>query len=246
MPILQITDATSPTLLQQCTECANTSSIPCASLVLGVVQDKIPDPNMIALPPCKCGAQEFLNQTFDVGPDNMSGHRKKVNALAIDLKAKGQVHPELADRIKADTSVPAQVGELLGPVLVQAGLPAPKLAEGVKLVAALRSAKASPNHAVEVLKRVQKEPRKKASTDNPKRTEFLKAQSAIITAVAAVRRKPLAPNAFAAPKAIPAPAQPAAFVAMPDTAAPVVAAAGATTAAADAPAKGGGKKGKNA
>lgn len=244
MPILQISDAPVPTLVQQCAECSNTFAVPIEGLVLGVVQDTIPDPHLIALPACTCGAQEFLNQTFDEAPDHLAEHRKKVNALSIALKAKGQIHPELAERIKADTRVPSQVGKLIGSVRVQAGLPAPKLAEGLKLAAQLH-VKPATDHAVEVLKRVQKEPRKKASTDNPKRTEFMKAQSAIITAIAAVRRKPLAPDAFAPPKkVIPSAAVPAAFEAMPDTAAPVVSVEAEPVV--EAPSKGGGKKGKNA
>jgi len=114
MPIVNVSESS---IVQQCTECANTAEVSRASLVLGVVNDTASDPNLIALPPCKCGAQEFLNRTFDTAPDQLAAHRKKVNALAIDLRTRGQVHEGLKDRIHAERHAPTQVGELLGPVV---------------------------------------------------------------------------------------------------------------------------------
>lgn len=227
MPILQISDLPFPMIVQQCTECAATVSVPRASLVLGVAHEHeaSSDPNLIELPPCVCGAQEFLNQTFDVAPDNMADHRKKVNALAVHMKAAGQLHPKLAEQIKADKRTPAQVGDLIGSVPVRPGLASPKLADGITLVASPAVPSAT-DHAVEILARVLKEPKRKAAADDPQRAVLLKSQLAIVAAM--VRKKPLAPDPAPAPapsvasSKAPAPAAPEAFAAMPSTEAPVV------------------------
>lgn len=113
MPIVSVDK---DSIVQVCTECKSTASVSRSDLVLGHVHDDASDPNLIALPPCKCGAREFLNRTFDHAPEHLAAHRKKVNALAIDLKARGQLHPQLADRIRAEKHTPAQVGELIGAV----------------------------------------------------------------------------------------------------------------------------------
>ena len=132
MPILDIVETPFPAIVQQCANCGSVASIPKTTLVLGHAEGELAsDPNVIVLPPCACGAVETLNQTFDVIPEELAHHRKKVNALAVHLKAIGQIHPSLADVVKADKRTPKQLGALLGPVPVISGMP--ELPVGTKL-----------------------------------------------------------------------------------------------------------------
>jgi hypothetical protein len=114
MPITTITQgASGPTLSVACIECGAEQKIEASALTLGTDHRS----DVIAVPPCACGAQEFLQRTFDVHPvEHEAGHRKTVNALALHLKATGRVHPDHAAAIRAETKAPVQVGPLLGEV----------------------------------------------------------------------------------------------------------------------------------
>lgn len=116
MPILSISQEPSsgPTVSSVCINCLTEQKTPTSALQLGMEHTK--GARLIALPPCACGAQEFLQQTFDVHPiEAQAGHRKAVNALAEHLKKLGNVHPKHVDAIKSEKT-PAQVGALLGEV----------------------------------------------------------------------------------------------------------------------------------
>lgn len=130
MPILHILDVPHRCAVIYCAMCGSAQSVPFVALQLGTEQD----PNTIKVPACEaCGSQEVLNRTFDVAPDSVAEHRKKVNALAVALKAAGRVHPKQADFLRAETRVPAQVGDLVGPVAQISGLPPVVAPPGLKL-----------------------------------------------------------------------------------------------------------------
>jgi len=150
MPILDIIDSPIAAVIQQCANCGGTASVPRALLVLGHHDgDLVSDPNLIVLPACvQCGAVEALNQTFDSAPEELAHHRKKVNALAQHLKGKGQLHPATAEAIRKDTRVPAQIGELSGPVGKIPGLP--PITAGGPRPRPLREAERTPNEAAQM------------------------------------------------------------------------------------------------
>ena len=131
MPILHILDVPFQCLVRHCANqaCGLAQTIPLDSLQLGTEKDR----NLIELPPCACGAQEFLNRTFDSAPEELADHRKKVNALAIALRAGGRVHPRHAESVRRETRSPAQVGDLVGPVASIVGLPPLIVPAGLKL-----------------------------------------------------------------------------------------------------------------
>ena len=130
MPILHVLDVPFQSVFIGCYNCGTAQSVPLNSLQLGVEKD----PNLIALPACSsCGSQEFLNRTFDAAPEALADHRKKVNALAIALRGAGRIHSKHAASVKAETRVPAQVGELVGPVAPILGMPAVSVPSGLKL-----------------------------------------------------------------------------------------------------------------
>lgn len=102
MPILDL-DAAAGTLTQECAKCSKLNPIALASLELGIHQqgstpdDVVSDPDVIRLPPCSCGAQEFINRTWDETPPEFHGshhdrHRRVVNGLGEHLKAIGRSH----------------------------------------------------------------------------------------------------------------------------------------------------------
>lgn len=130
MPILHILDVPFRCVVLYCASCGSAQSAPFTSLQLGTERD----PNLIKVPACDtCGAQEILNRTFDVAPDSVAEHRKKVNALAVALKAANRVHPNQFEFFRAEKRAPAQVGDLVGPVSQISGLPKVRAPEGLKL-----------------------------------------------------------------------------------------------------------------
>lgn len=129
MPIIHILDVPLQCLVKHCAACGAVQSVPLDSLKLGTESDR----NLIELPGCACGAQEYLNRTFDSAPEELADHRKKVNALAVALRSSGRVHPKHADAVRAETAAPAQVGDLVGPVAPIVGLPSVVVPPGLKL-----------------------------------------------------------------------------------------------------------------
>lgn len=113
MPITEIVQQSAgPQLAVTCVECVASQKVDATSLTLGTVAFA----TSIVLPPCACGAQEFLQRTTDVHPvESQAGHRKTVNALAEHLKAKGLIHPKHVDAVAA-MMTPAQIGPLVGVV----------------------------------------------------------------------------------------------------------------------------------
>jgi hypothetical protein len=115
MPILNILAAQGthhPDVAYACAACLKENTVNASALTLGVGQS----PHAIALPPCSCGAQEFLQRTFDVHPvEREAGHRLAVNALAEHLKSNGRIHSAHMDAVAA-APTPPQVGRLLGAV----------------------------------------------------------------------------------------------------------------------------------
>lgn len=129
MPILHVLDVPIQALVKHCALCGAVQSIPLDALKLGTESDR----NLIELPRCSCGAQEFLNRTFDSAPAELAEHRKKVNALAVALKSTGRIHSKHAEAVKAETVAPSQVGELVGPVAPISGLPSVVVPPGMRL-----------------------------------------------------------------------------------------------------------------
>lgn len=113
MPITKIVSGNSGQVVSStCVTCLKESVVDVSALMLGTETKA----HVIALPPCACGAQEFLQRTTDVHPvESQAGHRKTVNALAEHLKAKGLIHPKHVDAVAAMTT-PAQIGPLVGVV----------------------------------------------------------------------------------------------------------------------------------
>lgn len=85
---------------QICANCGSRNAINMADLQLGV-----PDgPDVIALPACACGTQEFLFRTWE----NVDGeHRAAVNAVAEHLRAAGKSHPQHAAKHRTESAPPA-------------------------------------------------------------------------------------------------------------------------------------------
>jgi hypothetical protein len=141
MPIIHVSkDTSGPVVTAICAACMVEQTIPALALQLGTRKSA----NVIELPPCACGAQEFLQRTFDVHPtESEAGHRKTVNALASHLKSSGRIHPDHVDTIRNETKEPTQVGPLVGPV-PETSLP-PKIVakRGLKRRAAEMSAQAA-------------------------------------------------------------------------------------------------------
>ncbi len=203
MPILDIVETPFRAVIQQCAACGGVASLPTAKLQLGQVVGAEADPNTIALPPCsKCGAVEALIRTFDSAPEELSAHRRKVNALAEHLKASGQVHSDLVDTIAADKRVSPQVGSLLGPVQAISGMPA--LPAGVN-VRKVPVASSIADLAQALLPKVEASNRKAAGKLDPARAALREARRAAKSA-APVPAPVSAALAAEAPAAPPAPA----------------------------------------
>lgn len=78
-------------ITQICSECGETNIIDIDSLVVGIESDK----NIITLPKCSCGAQEFLNRSWD----NWGEHAIIVNSLHHYLHKKGKVDPKIKEKL---------------------------------------------------------------------------------------------------------------------------------------------------
>lgn len=78
-------------IIQLCTECGKTNIIDVDSLIVGTEMDE----NIVVLPECSCGAQEFLNRTFD----NWGEHARIVNSLHHFLHKKGKIHKEVKEKL---------------------------------------------------------------------------------------------------------------------------------------------------
>jgi hypothetical protein len=114
MPIVEISASNSvhPDVAFVCAACLKENTVNASALTLGQGRS----PHAIALPPCSCGAQEFLQRTFDVHPvESQAGHRMAVNALAEHLKGTGRIHESHGAAV-ASAGTPPQVGRLLGAV----------------------------------------------------------------------------------------------------------------------------------
>lgn len=120
MPILEVIQGSAAAVLTvACIKCKTEQTVDTSTLTLGTDAHS----TAIALPPCKCGAMEFLQHTFDVHPnDAQAGHRKTVNALAEALKAQGKVHPAHVAKVAKAPKSP-QIGPLVG-VVPDSSLPA--------------------------------------------------------------------------------------------------------------------------
>lgn len=130
MPVVHVLDVPFHCVIAHCASCGAVQSVPLSSLQLGTEFDK----NLIVLPSCcNCGAQEFLNRTFDKAPEILADHRKKVNAIAVALRDAGRVHPDHAAAVRAENTSPVQIGDLVGPVAPIYGLPEMVLPAGLKL-----------------------------------------------------------------------------------------------------------------
>ena len=114
MPILEIKEGPSgPLMIKTCQPCKATDEIEVSKLILGTARFA----EAISLPPCsKCRACETLIRSTDSSvPDSLSGHRKKVNALANYLTSTGKVDASsLAEGEKLAPAAP--VGDLYGKV----------------------------------------------------------------------------------------------------------------------------------
>lgn len=78
-------------IIQVCSECGKTNVVDVESLQAGSERDE----NIVVLPECLCGAQEFLNRTFD----NLGEHARIVNSLHAFLYKKGKVHPKAKEKL---------------------------------------------------------------------------------------------------------------------------------------------------
>lgn len=78
-------------IIQLCSECSKINVIDISDLLVGADTDK----NVIILPECSCGAQEFLNRTFN----NLGEHARIVNSLHHFLHKKGKAHPKVKDKL---------------------------------------------------------------------------------------------------------------------------------------------------
>ncbi len=203
MPILDIVETPFRAVIQQCAACGAVASLPTAKLQLGQVVGAEADPNTIALPMCsKCGAVEALIRTFDSAPEELSAHRRKVNALAEHLKTSGQVHFDLVDTIAADKRVPQQVGSLLGPVQAISGMPALPAGVNVRKIPVVSSVA---DVAQALLSKTSAERRKPTDKIDPARAALREARRAARAAAPVAVSTP-APAAAEAPATPPAPA----------------------------------------
>lgn len=78
-------------ITQVCSGCNKVNVIDIDSLIVGMEMDK----NIVMLPECSCGAQEFLNRTFD----NLGEHARIVNSLHHFLHKKGKVHKKVKGKL---------------------------------------------------------------------------------------------------------------------------------------------------
>lgn len=105
--MIVLLDVENGLLRQACGECKRERDLPIADLQLGVSGG----PDVVEMPPCQCGAQEFLVRTWDAAPEEFRGsamdlHRRQVNALAQLLKKMGQSHPLAREAHAAEKGAP--------------------------------------------------------------------------------------------------------------------------------------------
>lgn len=117
-----------------CCKCGARTTIAPADIELGLSMSDAhgthTDPNIIVLPQCGCGAQEYLSMVFDEIPAHAVGspfdqRRRAVNALGEKLKALGRKNADCAAAIDA-RSAPTDLDPLtsaLTPTL-PSGVPA--------------------------------------------------------------------------------------------------------------------------
>lgn len=79
---------------QVCSECGFGNMIDVDTLIVGTEIDK----NIIVLPKCSCGAQEFLNRTWD----NLGEHARIVNTLHAFLHKKGKMDPKVKEKLNKE------------------------------------------------------------------------------------------------------------------------------------------------
>lgn len=106
MPIIDLNLET-PSARRLCSRCRQQNDVNFEALKLGVANPSIPaagNLDLIKLPECACGVQEYVQRTEF---DNPSPHAQVVNHLARKLKTLGQVETSLAARIAEEPAVPA-------------------------------------------------------------------------------------------------------------------------------------------
>lgn len=112
--MIDLVDVAADKVVWHCEGCGKTDNeVSVTSLKLGVPDN----PNVIVLPRCACGSQEFLQRTWDAEVD--SPHRRAVNALAEVLKNAGQSHRDARaahDRERAEDRRPALLADLTAPL----------------------------------------------------------------------------------------------------------------------------------
>jgi hypothetical protein len=96
-------------LRQSCANCKRERDLTVSELELGVEGG----PDVIALPPCECGAREFLTRTWDTVEEvpelvgsPMDLQRRSVNGLAQHLKGLGRSHPSALEAHRAEKAAP--------------------------------------------------------------------------------------------------------------------------------------------
>lgn len=77
-------------LTWQCEECKRDNTTQVSTLRVGNVDS----PDVIPLPSCTCGAQEWILRTWDSEAD--LPHRRAINALAEHLQDTGRCHASLS------------------------------------------------------------------------------------------------------------------------------------------------------
>ena len=125
MPILKVSPDDMHALCaeQHCAECGSVNVVKVDSLRLGSGRN----PDAIALPPCTCGAVEFVIRTTGSHPPGARAHRVLVNALAAHLKRMGKVSEAHADVVAKDVRT-FEAGDLLASAPPAPGLPEPRRA----------------------------------------------------------------------------------------------------------------------
>jgi hypothetical protein len=124
MPIVSIT---TETFVQRCAACGRDNELAVADLELGVAMGDAVNANIIALPACQCGANEFLHRTWDTVPDAhattpFAAQRRAVNGLAEHLKRTGRSHARVKAAHQAERAVPPEVDRLT-PTRMRVALP---------------------------------------------------------------------------------------------------------------------------
>lgn len=111
MPLVR---ASKEEIVYQCGWCDEERTIPVSDLVLGAGgAGRNGAPDTIVLPDCECGAHSNLCRTWDEGPKDSRGNRRRaINALAQHLRAIGQSHPEAKEKHDSEARDPPDMDEL--------------------------------------------------------------------------------------------------------------------------------------